>query len=1008
MQSGNEVSNNTNAEKETLDLVIIIGKDNPDQTHQHEFYKKIKKDCEQKGLKFRIIGDGKSDVKSEDLNNIPHARHAIIYGHGLVDNGQHKIVFEGNSFSNTSDAIMQVQEKTKARNIMLASCFGGKAVEDLKINLAKQKLIDETFLAAYSAPDDLSFAEDNELIISSFISKLNPGENLPTFGFVRDMLKAVRQTMVFGFMLNDALTSTTLHRNSSEEIYLEAEKFCEYQLSVFKEFIVDQFDHRAQLFIEQFKQEFPETHIQSGLDKAVIKDLVNQSFNLQASQAEMRSFQNTSIRSHIWHGDFKTIRSMIASHGGDMITVEHLSDAIGSLQDNRVSIEKRVGILSCILANCNFQHAQPVLSRIDLKNTNLSGIYLAKTTLKDAILSNAILSNANLSHADLAGSDLRGADLQDIDLTDANLSGVNLRGVKNLNIDALISTRSIMGIKMDKKTLNQLSDNELLKLQAKIKNDYLNYINSQENDITAILKMTDRLIKSESNPLKFSRKNGSNENFYGELVYAVNQKLETLSKKPLASSSPDSQSRQDFAEVQVNLYKMNKKIVSKNYTQLHYAAENGDMEKINFLLKTNQNDLHARSNRGLFPHDLAARNGFIEVYEKLFSMGSKSDDYTALDNAIDKGYSNVVNELLKSENYNLGINQYTKMRPIDRAASIANTEIYNEILKHMDKTIEHINSPLHFAIANGHDKIAHKLILMKIDQLLLDKNNQPDVKILEELKAGILKNNKLLKNQKIGRQDALNHIKNCADELSKISNKDKRLIFMQALKNKNIEEITQILKEGLDESNFFISDNKSPSVLVMAVYAATERNDTQLLEKIVEYMNHHQIDVNRNDKNDLSLLHYAVQYAIHFNNIKILEYLISNADKFKIKLDVQNSAGQTPLHQAVYFGSKDVVKILIDKGADSRIKDNRNLTPLDAAAEFKGYAKDEGDEEKVRTLTEIAKILESKKNSRLSNRNPGLGNNPNTLFHPHPVQGPLNPNPNNTIVPANTSNKNKM
>jgi len=41
--------------------------------------------------------------------------------------------------------------------------------------------------------------------------------------------------------------------------------------------------------------------------------------------------------------------------------------------------------------------------------------------------------------------------------------------------------------------------------------------------------------------------------------------------------------------------------------------------------------------------------------------------------------------------------------------------------------------------------------------------------------------------------------------------------------------------------------------------------------------------------------------------------------------------GLTPLHEAARWGWNDVVRFLVERGADLRAKDNRGMTPVDSA-----------------------------------------------------------------------------
>lgn len=52
---------------------------------------------------------------------------------------------------------------------------------------------------------------------------------------------------------------------------------------------------------------------------------------------------------------------------------------------------------------------------------------------------------------------------------------------------------------------------------------------------------------------------------------------------------------------------------------------------------------------------------------------------------------------------------------------------------------------------------------------------------------------------------------------------------------------------------------------------------------------------------------------------------------FEEDLDIQFGKANTALHLAVFLGSKDVVKLLLDRGADKTVKNGKGFTPVDVS-----------------------------------------------------------------------------
>lgn len=62
--------------------------------------------------------------------------------------------------------------------------------------------------------------------------------------------------------------------------------------------------------------------------------------------------------------------------------------------------------------------------------------------------------------------------------------------------------------------------------------------------------------------------------------------------------------------------------------------------------------------------------------------------------------------------------------------------------------------------------------------------------------------------------------------------------------------------------------------------------------------------------------------------IKMLLELATTQD---LLLDLRNKAGETALHLAVISGDILILELLLRAGADTAIRDNRGLTPLECA-----------------------------------------------------------------------------
>lgn len=70
-------------------------------------------------------------------------------------------------------------------------------------------------------------------------------------------------------------------------------------------------------------------------------------------------------------------------------------------------------------------------------------------------------------------------------------------------------------------------------------------------------------------------------------------------------------------------------------------------------------------------------------------------------------------------------------------------------------------------------------------------------------------------------------------------------------------------------------------------------------------------------------LYNKLQKAVFENNLSVASEILS---KEVINLDIQNKTGNTLLHTAISWGNKDMLKLLLDNGADSNIQNNDGNT----------------------------------------------------------------------------------
>lgn len=118
------------------------------------------------------------------------------------------------------------------------------------------------------------------------------------------------------------------------------------------------------------------------------------------------------------------------------------------------------------LKNFNFQGSD--LSHADLQEAYLQGAILSDTSLRYAKLVGAHLNNVDLTNADLKGANLQraafgslfsGIDnvfLKQIDLANASFESADLRGVSYLNVEQLLTVKTLYNAKLDTLLFQQI------------------------------------------------------------------------------------------------------------------------------------------------------------------------------------------------------------------------------------------------------------------------------------------------------------------------------------------------------------------------------------------------------------------------------------------------------------------------------------------------------------------------------------------------------------------------
>lgn len=291
---------------------------------------------------------------------------------------------------------------------------------------------------------------------------------------------------------------------------------------------------------------------------------------------------------------------------------------------------------------------------------------------------------------------------------------------------------------------------------------------------------------------------------------------------------------------------------------------------------------------------MACEKGDIETVTELIDI-LNFDQYNIyyIRQSIANGHLNIL-KILHQKGF--PIESFCKTQGLRLAAIHGWVDIVDYFLSNFDETNDNILDIRNVAVVNGHLNILQYLHQKGCDIQCIYNRKSP-----------------LMLAAEYGWIDIIDYLLlNDVDINLETSNGHTALMI--AVINKQIDVIDILLQNKRCQIN--LQDHNGYT----AIFFALEKGYLQILHKLIANGS----NIWHLNKLEESLLYRAVFVHPAYTDIDIINYLIS----LELDVNIQNIYGNTPLMWSAKCGNKEIVKILIENGADPTIKNMTGCTAL--------------------------------------------------------------------------------
>jgi ankyrin repeat protein len=350
--------------------------------------------------------------------------------------------------------------------------------------------------------------------------------------------------------------------------------------------------------------------------------------------------------------------------------------------------------------------------------------------------------------------------------------------------------------------------------------------------------------------------------------------------------------------------------------EIHDAAKNGDLAKVQELLKKNPSLASSKDNYGLTPLHWAAVNGNKALAELLLANkaevnATNASGATPLHAAAMTGHETVA-ELLLANKAEVNAKNYDGLTPLYLAAMEGHKAVAERLLANKAEVnardSKYGASPLYVAAAKGHRDLVELLLKNKADANAKANNGTTPLHAAAE--HGFRDIVELL-------------LANGADVRARGNQGAAPLDLAAAQGHKDVVELLH--QHGAQEATAGVSAaapaGAGATPAPAAILVAAQSGDLMKLKALLK--DSPDLVLSR-DKNGATPLHLAGGYG----HKDLVELLLAS----KAEVNAKDNSGTTPLYFAALYGHADVAKLLIANKADVNARDSHGQTPLHGAS----------------------------------------------------------------------------